>query len=402
MLAPSAPKGSPMPAPLEGIKVLDFTRFQNGPHATVMLSDLGAHVLKVERPGQGDPGRALGRRSDGFCAYFEALDRGKKSITLDLDHPEAKQIIYRLVAESDVVTENFRPGLMDGLGLGYEELRKHNPRIIYAVNSGFGPNGEWAPRGSFDIVAQGMSGAMIAQGGGPGSEPVQIPWGLADQVGSMVFAYGIMAALVSRERYGVGQRLDVSQLGAMATLQALGLVAYLHTKNQTHRFVNPTFTFYEGSDHQWFTVGVLTPKHWPLLCDACGRADLLTDERSVTPFARAEHREWLHAQLVDTFHGQPAQHWLDALVARDVPCGPVYDYAGVEAEPQFWDNGYLVDLEHPQFPGHRTVGIPMTMSETPGRVQGPAPELGQHTEETLLGLGYTWEQITALRDAGTI
>jgi CoA:oxalate CoA-transferase len=391
-----------MPAPLEGIKVLDFTRFQNGPHATVMLSDLGAEVLKVERPGQGDPGRSLGRRPDGFCSYFEALDRGKKSITLDLDDPEAKRIIFRLVEDADVVTENFRPGVMDGLGLGYEELRKHNARLIYAVNSGFGPQGPWTTRGSFDIVAQGMTGAMIAQGGGPGRDPVQIPWGLGDQVGSMIFAYGILAALLARERYGVGQRVDVSQLGAMATLQALSLVAYLHTRTQTHRFVNPTFTFYQGADDEWFTVGVLTPKHWPLLCDAAGRSDLLTDARSETPFARAEHRDWLHAQLAGTFRGRPRQHWLDALIARDVPCGPVYDYAGVEAEPQFWENGYLIDLEHPHFPGHRTVGIPLTMSETPGRVQGPAPELGQHTEETLLALGYDWEQITALRDRGAI
>jgi crotonobetainyl-CoA:carnitine CoA-transferase CaiB-like acyl-CoA transferase len=392
----------PMPAPLEGIKVLDFTRFQNGPHATVMLSDMGAEVLKVERPGEGDPGRALGRRADGFCSYFEALDRGKKSITLDLDRPEAKRVIYQLVEQSDVVTENFRPGLMDGLGLGYEELRKHNPRIIYAVNSGFGPVGPWTTRGSFDIVAQGMSGAMIAQGGGPGCEPVQIPWGLADQVGSMVFAYGILAALLARERYGVGQRLDVSQLGAMATLQALGLVAYLHTRQQTPRFVNPTFTFYEGSDREWFTVGVLTPKHWPLLCDAAGRSDLVTDERSATPFARAANRDWLHGELASTFRDRPRQHWIDALVARDVPCGPVYDYAGVESDPQFWENGYLIDLAHPNFEGHRTVGIPLTMSETPGRVQGPAPELGQHTEETLLGLGYGWEQITAFREGGVI
>ncbi len=391
-----------MPAPLEGIKVLDFTRFQNGPHATVMLSDMGADVLKVERPGEGDPGRSLGRRPDGFCAYFEAFDRGKRSITLDLDDPEAKRIVYRLVEDADVVTENFRPGLMDGLGFGYEELRKHNPQLIYAVNSGFGPKGEWSPRGSFDIVAQGMSGAMIAQGGGPGCEPVQIPWGLADQVGSMVFAYGIMAALLARERHGVGQRLDVSQLGAMTTLQALSLVGYLHTGTQGRRFVNPIFTFYEGGDGGWFTVGVLTPKHWPLLCDAAGRPDLLTDERSATPFARLDHRDWLHDQLAGTFRGRPRAHWLEALIARDVPCGPVHDYAGVESDPQFWENGYLVDVEHPGFERHRTVGIPFTLSETPGRVQGAAPELGQHTEETLLGLGYTWEQITALRDRGAI
>ena len=185
---------------------------------------------------------------------------------------------------------------MNGLGVGYEHLHKVNPRLIYATNSGFGPKGSWSERGSFDIVAQGMSGSMISQGGETrGREPVHIGWGLADQVGSMVFAYGIMTALLARERHGVGQRVDVSQLGAMMTLQALGLTGFLHTGTQlvrTGRANNPTFTYYQASDGEWLTVGVLTAKHWPLLCKALEREDLLTDERSAEPFARAENREW--------------------------------------------------------------------------------------------------------------
>jgi crotonobetainyl-CoA:carnitine CoA-transferase CaiB-like acyl-CoA transferase len=394
-----------MPAPLEGIKILDFTRFQNGPHATVMLSDMGADVLKVERPGEGDPGRALGRQPDGFCGYFEALDRGKRSMTLDLGTEQGREIVFKLVEGSDVVTENFRPGVMDGLGIGYEHLGKVNPRLIYATNSGFGPKGPWSERGSFDIVAQGMSGSMISQGGGPGSEPVHIGWGLADQVGSMVFAYGIMTALLARERHGVGQKIDVSQLGAMMTLQALGLTGFLHTGTQlvrTGRAISPTFTYYQASDGEWLTIGVLTPKHWPLLCHALERDDLLTDVRSAEPFARAENREWLMEELAGAIGKRPRQHWLDALVANDVPCGPVYDYAGVTADSQFWDNGYLVELDHPHFEGHRVVGIPVQLSETPGGVQGPAPELGQHTEQVLLDLGYEWPEIEALRDGGVI
>jgi formyl-CoA transferase len=147
---------------------------------------------------------------------------------------------------------------------------------------------------------------------------------------------------------------------------------------------------------------VLTPKHWPLLCSAIGREDLITDERSAEPFARAEHGDWLHEELAPTFASGPRQRWLDALIERDVPCGPVYDYAGVEAEPQFWENGYLTELDHPNFPGHRTVGIPVQLSETPAAVQGPAPELGQHTEETLLALGYDWDAISRLRDGGAL
>ena len=350
-----------MPAPLEGIRILDFTRYQNGPHATAMLADMGAEVLKIERPREGDPGRALGRRPDGFCSYFEALNRGKQSLTVNLGSAEGTQIVHRLVAEADVVTENFRPGVMDSLGVGYKQLRPLNARLIYAANNGFGTKGPWTERGSFDIVSQGISGAMIAQGGGPGSEPANVAWGLADQVGSMVFAYGIMTALLARERFGVGQRVDVSQMGAMTTLQALSLVSYLHSGVQEpRRAPSATFTYYQDANDEWLTIGVLAPKHWP----------------------RA--------------------HWLEALAAVDVPCGPVYDYASVVAEPQFWENDYLIELEHPNFPGHRTVGVPVQLSETPAQVRGPAPELGQHTEEALLALGYDWDGITTLRDDGVI
>ncbi|MEX2081384.1 MAG: CoA transferase, partial [Dehalococcoidia bacterium] len=381
-----------MPAPLEGIRILDFTRYQNGPHATVMLSDMGADVIKVEMPGVGDPGRSLGRQPDGFCAYFEGLNRGKRSIALDLRKPEAREVICQLVQRMDVIAENFRPGYLDSLGLGYEHLRPLNEKLIYATNSGFGPKGEWRDRGSFDIVAQGMSGAMVSQAGGPGNEPENVAWGLADQVGSMVFAYGIMTAIVSRERFGVGQKVDVSQLGAMLTLQTLGLTGFLHSGNQPAnpggRPFNPTFGWYESGDGGWLTVGVLDPKRWPNLCRAVEREDLIADERSANAFTRQQHAAWLRGELKDAFSRRPRSEWLQRLVAEEVPCGPVYDYTEVSADPQFWENGYLVEVPHPRFEGHRAVGIPVLLSETPSHVQGVSPELGQHTEQVLLELGY--------------
>ncbi len=394
----------PKPAPLDGIRILDLTRYQNGPHATVMLSDMGAEILKVEMPGNGDPGRSLGIGPDGFCSYFETLNRGKKSITLNLYKPESREVMLKLVEKVDVLTENFRPGFLDKLGYGYDELKAVNPQLIYATNSGFGHTGDWRTRGSFDVVAQGMSGAMIATAGGPGNEPYNAPWGLADQVGSMVFAYGIMSALMARERHGVGQKVDVSQLGAMITLQALSIQAFLHTKQQPTvaggRPFSATFAWYKSSDDGWLTIGILDPKHWPKLCQALGREDLVSDERSADPFARNENRDWLMAEIQKTVETQPRQHWLDAIVAQDVPCGPIYDYASVEADPQFWQNGYLAEVEHPNFPGHQAVGIPVTMSETPPRVQGVAPELGQNTEELLLEMGYDWSDIERFHDAG--
>ena len=257
-----------MPGPLDGIHILDFTRYQNGPHATSMLSDMGADVLKVELPGDGDPGRSLGRLPDGFCSYFEGNNRGKRSITLDLRKPEAREIVYKLVAEVDVVTENFRQGVMDGLGLGYEELRKHNEQLIYGSTTGFGPIGEWSQRASFDHIAQGMSGALVAQGGGPGKEPQAVQWGLADQSGSIVFAYGIMAAIVARERFGAGQRVDASLLGSMMTVQNLTLANFLHTRHQEVRegvggYNQAAFGWHQAGDDKWLTVGVLDPKDCP-------------------------------------------------------------------------------------------------------------------------------------------
>lgn len=393
-----------MPAPLDGIKVVDFTRYQNGPHATAMLADMGAEVLKVEMPGNGDPGRQLGVGADGFCSYFEALNRGKRSMTLDLRAEGALEIVQKLVAEADVLAENFRPGYLDSIGLGYDDLKGVNPRLIYATNSGFGPEGEWARRGSFDVVAQGMSGAMVALGGGPGERPITAPWGLADQTGSIMFAYGIMTALLARERYGTGQKIDVSQLGAMLTLQALSIQAYLHSKTQPvlkpGKSFSATFSWYQCGDGEWLTVGVLDPKFWPVLCAVLEREDLVEDSRSVDPFQRRDNEEWLRGELASAFLARPRDEWIERLAAGKVPCGPVYDYAQVAEDEHFWLNGYLQEAPHQHFEEHHVVGIPVSFSETGTRVQSAAPELGQNTEEVLLGLGYDWGDIERLHDGG--
>ena len=393
-----------MPAPLEGIKVVDFTRYQNGPHATAMLADMGADVLKVEMPGNGDPGRQLGVGADGFCSYFESLNRGKRSMTLDLRAEGALEVVYKLVEEADVLAENFRPGYLDSIGLGYEDLRKINPQLIYATNSGFGPNGDWATRGSFDVVAQGMSGAMVALGGGPGERPYTAPWGLADQTGSIVFAYGIMTALFARAQHGVGQKIDVSQLGAMLTLQVLSLQAFLHSNVQPvlkpGRAFSATFAWYQAGDDEWFTMGLLDPKSWPALCEAIGRPDLMADERTVDPFTRRDNEEWLRSELEQIFRTRTRDEWLERLVAGRIPCGPVYDYAQVAADEHFWINGYLQEVPHAHFDQHRVVGVPVSFSETATKVQSAAPELGQNTEQVLLDLGYDWSDIERFHDAG--
>lgn len=390
--------------PLDGIRVLDFTRYQQGPFATVMLADMGAEVIKVEERTQGDLGRALGRAADGFCAYFEAHDRNKKSITIDVRRPEGKEIALKLVERVDVVAHNFRPGVMDRLGLGYEALQAVNPRLIYASASGFGLDGPLAARPSYDVIGQAMGGIMVTQGGGPGREPRMVVPGVADQVGAMCFAYGIAMALLARERFGIGQQVDASLYGSQIALQATNITAALRTgvHGPSRPQGSPTFKPYGCADGKWLAVGVLDPAVYPRLCAAVGCPELATDERFAAPFARWSNADALEAEFTRAFLSAPRDHWLERLIAHDVPCSPVQDYLDVGNDPQALANGYVTTVEHPYLGTLRVPGSPVRLSETPPSIRASAPELGQHTEEILLDLGYTWEAIEKLKTAEVI
>ncbi len=389
-----------MPGPLEGIRILDFTRYQQGPYATVMLSDLGADVIKVEERLNGDLGRSLGLQPDGWCAYFEAHNRNKRSITIDSRTERGREIVYKLVRNVDVVTDNFRPGVMKRLGFDYETLKEHNPKIITASASGFGVDGPNTYEPSFDIIGQGMGGIMHNQGGGPDCEPRSVMGGLADQVGAMVFALGISSAIIARDRQGVGQHVDVSLLGSQVALQALQLTGFMRHDRQppTPQKQNPVFTYYTGSDGKSLTIGLLDPKWWPNLCKVLEREDMLTDERFAAPRERQQNREDLVCELEKAFAQRPRDEWLKLLKKADVPCGPVHDYYGVSRDEQVLANKYITELEHPSLGPIRVVGSPIKMSTTAVGPQQPAPELGQHTEDILLELGYSWEDIAQLKD----
>ena len=385
--------------PLEGIRILDFTRFQQGPYATVLLSDMGADVIKVEERTNGDLGRSLGRQPDGWCTYFEAHNRNKRSITVDVRKPEGREIIYRLVPTVDVVCDNFRPGVMKRLGLDYDTLSAYNPRIITASASGFGPLGPQAEEPSFDIIGQAMGGIMIAQAGGPGNPPVSLIGGLADQVGAIIFALGITAAIVARELHGVGQHVDVSLLGSQLALQNLPLQGFLRTGKQapSPQRQNPLFTYYRCADDQYLVLGILDPKWWEPLCRVLERPDLLENPRFATPGDRWCNGAELLAELDAAFAQAPRDEWLRRLKAADIPCGPVNDYAAAVAEPQVAANEYVTELHHPTLGPVKVVSTPIRMTKTPPRPKRTAPELGQHTEEVLLELGYSWEEIEALK-----
>ncbi len=393
-----------MPAPLEGITILDFTRYQQGPFATVMLSDMGADVIKVEEPKNGDLGRALGRQPDGFCAYFEAHNRNKRSITLDIRTEAGRRVVHQLVERVDVVTENYRPGVMDRLGIGYEDLKKVNPRIIMGSASGFGPKGPDARRPSFDIIGQAAGGMMMAQGGGPDFEPQSVTAGHADHVGAMFLAFGISMALIARDRYGVGQHVDSSLLGGQIAFQGMGIIRSLRVGAQAsfRQGANPLFRAYGCGDGRWVALGILDPKVWPGLTHALGHPELMKDPRFAEPFARHEHAEELAETLAAIFQEKPRDEWLKLLEEHDVAAGPVRDHVEVGDDPGVIANEYVVTVEHPSLGQLRVPGVPVKLSETPGHVRSVAPELGQHTEEVLLMLGYDWEQIGGLREQGVI
>ena len=397
----AASEAAAKPAALEGIRVLDFTRHQQGPFATLLLADMGAEVIKVEPPG-GESGRSNGLGPDGFSSYFEGHNRGKKSLTLDLRVPEAVEIVRRLVPTVDVVVENFRPGVMDEIGIGYEDLKQIRPDIIYASGSAWGSEGPWAKRGGFDHVAQALSGVMYEQGTGPGGEPHALIGGFADQVGAMLLAYGVASALFVRQRDGIGQHLEGSLIGAMVALQSKQIMEFLRTGKQsgfqTRRAA--TYTNYECADGQQIAIAANSQKFWLDMCKAIGADHLAADERFAEPFGRARNKDALVEELAAIFLTRPRDEWLNPLEHANVPHAPVLDYAGMSQHPQYWANGYLQEIETEHLGPMRVPGPPLHMSETPPRVTGAGPILGVHNEELLLEIGYTWEEIGKLSESG--
>jgi crotonobetainyl-CoA:carnitine CoA-transferase CaiB-like acyl-CoA transferase len=327
-----------MARPLEGIRVLDFTRYQQGPFATVILGDFGAEVIKVEDPGGGDFGRRMWREPDGFSAFWESLNRGKKSITLDMRTEKARDIALRLAESADVVVENFRPGTMDAWGLTYEAFKSRNPRIIYAQATGWGTKGPMAELPSFDQISQAYSGYAQHSGGGPGAKPEVAYPGVADQSGAMNLALGIMTALFVRERTGIGQRVEVSLLGTQIALQAPEIVHYLHFGEEHAREFRaaPTVGHFECSDGKWIMIVGIDQKFWPRIAMALGLDSLIDDPRFAKGYPRFLNRAELEETMEQAFHSADSAHWLARLREQDVPASLVQDYAAMAEQDQPW------------------------------------------------------------------
>jgi len=394
-----------MPGPLAGIRVLDFTIAQQGPYATLLLADMGAEVIKVEQPGRGEVGRVLGiDRKTGFSAYFLAINRGKKSLTLELKSPKGREIALRLARDCDVVAHNFRPGVMEKLGLGYDEFRAVNHRIIYAGASAFGSKGPLGSKPGNDILAQAMSGLMSVTG--DGEAPVPAGAALADHIGALTLALGIISALFARERTGAGQQVECSLLASLIAAQSWELTHYMMTREfpgkagRGHTHLPWLWYTYRTADG-WLAIGGVTPGRLPRFWKAVG-LPLGNDERFDSIGKLIRGRDELNALLDDHFSTRKTEEWLPVLEAADIFCAPVLDYEEVTGSEQARVNGYFATLEHPRVGETRVVPCPISFSETPVTIAGPEPSLGEDTVDLLGEFGYEADEIEAMRAEGIV
>jgi CoA:oxalate CoA-transferase len=403
-----------MTMPLDGIRVIDWTIWQQGPVCSVMLGDLGADVIKVEERVGGDPGRGVLRAqgldlTDRPNFYFEANNRNKRSITVDLKTPEGVEIVRRLADGADVFVQNFRQGVAARLGLDATTLRTRNPRLVYASATGYGPLGPDSGDPSFDYLGLARSGIMLSAGE-PDDDPLAIAGGIADQMGAVMLAYGVLAALLAREKTGAGQEVDASHLGSMAWLQGLGLSARLMLGRALPRTprayaTNPLWNHYRCADGEWIALAMLqSDRYWPALCDALGIPDAAADERFATLLDRMMNAGDCVARLDAAFATKSRAEWLDILrKGGDFIFCVVNSVDQLPDDVQMQVNGYVAPFEHPAFGPTQVVGLPVGLSETPGSIRRPAPEFGQHTEEILTELlGYSWDEVGRLRDRNVI
>ncbi len=391
--------------PLEGIRVLDFCQFQQGPSATVLLADLGAEVTKVERTVTGDPSRHVGTRPDGFSQYFHTHHRGKRSIAVNLREPEGRDVIYALVPHVDVVTENFKPGVMDRLGLGYDDLKGRNPKLVYATASGFGPCGPRAKATSWASVAGAAGGGMWPTGVVQEQPIPRVAAPDPDQTGGMIFAFAITSALVARERTGEAQRVETSLYGSQIWGRAPAINVIANANGAPPPGGQPIANMFtlqaRGSDGTWLFVGYITDR-WEAMCRALEREDLLSDPRFAEVADRNAHIPELRAEVSTTLATRPAADWPPRFDQEEVPSSLIQDYAMVAADPQAAANEYVVVVEDERFGKLTTVGSPVRINGVQGQVRGLGPELGQDTDAMLQALAYTPETIARLRRDGIV
>ncbi len=395
-----------MEKPLAGVKVLDLTRVLAGPFCTMILQDLGAEVLKIEVPGTGDDSRSFGPFKDGRSLYFISINRGKRSMTLNLKDERGKAVLRKLLAEYDVVVENFRPGVMEKLGFGYETMSQEFPHIIYAASSGYGHSGPYSQRPAYDILAQ-AGGGLMSVTGWPDGPPTRVGVSIGDITASLFTAIGISSALYQRAQTGRGQKVDVAMLDCQVAILENALARFQvegkspEPLGNRHPTISP-FQAYRCAD-EYIVIAIGNDQLWQRFCAAIGEDALAEDERFTTNRLRTENLAELNQILERVFTTRPADEWLTLLEDAGLPCSRINDMEKILDDPQVRARNMIVDVEDARAGVVRIAGNPIKMSTIPEEDKRPAvPELGEHTEGVLRALGYSTAEIRALREEGVI
>ena len=375
-----------MTGALEGLQVIDLTAYLSGPFCAQILGDQGADVIKIERPEIGDDTRGMPPFVNGESAPFMLWNRNKRSVVLDLKSEEGLAACQSLIANADVVIENFKPSVAASLGLGYKQLRRENSRLIYCSVSGFGQTGPYRTRGGFDLIMQAMSGLMAVNGEKDGA-PLRIPLAISDVAAGLYAAIGVLCAITARERTGEGQQVDVSLLDSVIALgvyEAAGFFANGERPErlgQAHRGGSPYQVF--KTRDGWITFGASPPHLWERFCVILDSPALLSDPRFETNPKRVENNDALIALIQEKLALQDNDHWLAKLEDAGIPAGPVLYHDEVFSDPQVLAREMVIEIDHPIAGQQKTLGTPIKLSATPGGIFRPAPRFGEHTEEVL-------------------
>ena len=384
--------------------VLDATQVMAGPYCAMLLADMGARVIKVEPPA-GDSTRSMAGARGTDSAAFNAVNRGKQGIVLDLNHEQGRAVFTRLARTADILVENYRPGVMKKFGLDYGSLRAENARLIYASISGHGQTGPWSSKGGFDLIAQGLSGLMSVTGTADG-EPVKVGVPITDLGASLFATIGILGALHRRAATGAGQHIDTSLVDAGIALSVWEAAVYFTTGEvpaplgTAHRLSAPYQAFRCADGYM--TVGAANDRNFIKVARVLGHPEWLTDERFAGNTQRIAHREELARLIEAETMKQPVAFWLGEFEQAGIPCGPILDYEHALATPQAVAREMTVDVNHPTLGPLRTLGTPIKMSETPLDPKRRAPMLGEHTDDVLIAAGYSSDEIAQLRRAGAV
>jgi len=372
-----------MPGSLDGLRVLDLTSNLSGPYCCMMLADHGADVIKIEPP-SGDAARHMPPFVNGEGAPFMVWNRNKRSVVMNLK--AEREAFLGLAANADIVVENYRPGVLDRLGIGWDVLHARNPRLILGSISGFGQTGPSASRGGYDLISQAMSGLMSINGPEDGP-PFRLPIAISDVAAGMFLAFGVLAAVEARHRTGRGQRVETSLLEAATSFCVYEAAHYFATGTrpprigQQHRGSSPYQVF--ATADRWITIGASQQAFFEKLCAILDLPELAADPRFGSVAERVRHNRELVALLQAKLRERPAEHWLAALEAARIPAGPVLQFDEVFTDPHFLARDMVVETTHPETGPFRTLGVPVKLSETPGAVRRAAPRLGEHTSEVL-------------------